>query len=151
RLFIDTALTIHGRVGEPRRGQDALGHGQPAKGRESFQLRATLAGFLSPSAGTIRNTSRGVLEHIGHMVCAPAVDKADSSEFTADALRGNSETSNRGLVDVIRPKKDSKNKSIGPPLPQAADPTRVPQGLRLAVRGQDTPQGPRSAQGLNAS
>ncbi|MFM7978674.1 MAG: hypothetical protein ACKPKO_05110, partial [Candidatus Fonsibacter sp.] len=78
------------------------------------------------------------------MVCAPADDKADSNEITVDALHGNSKTNNRGLVDVIVLKK----RSIGPPLQQTADQTRVPWGLRLAVRCRGTPQEPHCVQCL---
>ncbi|MFM7982654.1 MAG: hypothetical protein ACKPKO_25360, partial [Candidatus Fonsibacter sp.] len=42
-----------------------------------------------------------VLEHIRHMVCVPVVEKPVCAKLTVDALRGNYNTCNRRLVDVI--------------------------------------------------
>jgi hypothetical protein len=54
------------------------------------------------------------------MVCVLNSDPAGNGDLSAEALRGNAKSGNRGLVDVIPMKT-----SIGPPLPQTADPTRV--------------------------
>ncbi|MFM7986789.1 MAG: hypothetical protein ACKPKO_46490, partial [Candidatus Fonsibacter sp.] len=49
----------------------------------------------------------GSRKNIRHMVCEPVADKADSSEFTVDALRGSSKTGIQGLVDVILLKREA--------------------------------------------
>jgi hypothetical protein len=53
-----------------------------------------------------RDNTLWVLRHIRHMVLDLNMDPT-TSDFSVDGLRGNSKTSNRGLVDLILLKKEA--------------------------------------------
>ncbi|MFM7986931.1 MAG: hypothetical protein ACKPKO_47215, partial [Candidatus Fonsibacter sp.] len=107
RSLIDTALTIHGRVlWIPATERLLLDIDNLPRTENPFNSVQRLQAIVS-ECGSNKEHSTWVLEHICHMVCAPVVDKVDSSEFTVDALRGSSKTGSRGLVDVIRLNKEA--------------------------------------------
>ncbi|MFM7978014.1 MAG: hypothetical protein ACKPKO_01750, partial [Candidatus Fonsibacter sp.] len=107
KSFIDTALTIHGRaLGSPAAERLLYDMDNLPRTRNPFNSVQRLQAIVS-KRGNNKDHITWALEHFRHMVCAPADDKADSSEFTVDALRANSKTSKRGLVNVILLNKDT--------------------------------------------
>ena len=119
KSLIDAALTIHTRVLSMSSAETlVLGIDNLPRQTHPFNPVHRLQALVSKCRNSKENIL-WVLEHIRHMVCGSS-DPANNSEFSVEALRGNPKSGNRGLVDVILPKKN-----IGPPLPQAAVRARV--------------------------
>jgi hypothetical protein len=111
KSFVDTALTIHNRLLSIPAAEALLLDMDSALPRDSnpFNSVHRLQAIISKcgnSPTSSRDNTLWVLRHIRHMVLDLNMDPT-TSDFSVDGLRGNSKTSNRGLVDLILLKKEA--------------------------------------------
>ena len=107
KSFVDTALTIHGRLLQIPDAERMLLEmdSNLAKDDNPFNSVHRLQAIVS-KCGNSKENAMWVLRHMAHMVTNLSVS-ASSSDFSVDGLRGNARTGNRGLIDTILLKKEA--------------------------------------------
>ena len=102
KSFVDTALTIHGRLLQIPDAERMLLEMDStlAKDDNPFNSVHRLQAIVSKRRGSKENAT-WVLRHMAHMVTHLAVS-ASSADCSVEGLRGSPRTGNRGPIDTIR-------------------------------------------------
>ena len=105
KSFVDTALTIHGRLLHIPAAEAMLLEmdSNLAKDDNPFNSVHRLQAIVS-KCGNSRENAMWVLRHMAHMVSNLSMS-ASSADFSVEGLRGSARTGNRGLIDTILLKK----------------------------------------------